>query len=180
MEEPVWWPSGVAQQSMKEVQEAGELRTSLGRVQVWDISEVHSAAWWQTPPGNGTQWGQWPKGVASVELVEEDQYGLMLRIDDAYLARISPLLVGEDTSRLARYEPWREVLKDQSIVLPIGGWTAGGHDRVLLYPLFEPSPPPTDLDGMNALAASIGIKKDTCVHVSDIHMSNYVVSRSEI
>ena len=83
MEEPVWWPSGVAQQSMKEAQEAGELRTSLGRVQVWDISEVHSAAWRQTPPGNGTQWGQWPKEVASVELVQEDQYGLILRIDDA-------------------------------------------------------------------------------------------------
>ena len=156
MEEPVWWPSGVAQQSMKEALEAGELRTSLGRVQLWDISDVHSVAWWQTPPGNGTHWGQWPKGVASVELVGEDAYGLMLRIDDAYLARISPLLVGEDTSRLARYEPWSEALKDQSIVLPIGGWTAGGHDRVLLYPLFESSPPPTDLEGMNTLAASIG------------------------
>ena len=67
MEEPVWWPSGIAQQSMDEAMEAGELRTSFGRLQMWDFSEVQSVSWWRAPPGNGVQWGQWPEEVDHVE-----------------------------------------------------------------------------------------------------------------
>ena len=156
MEEPVWWPSGIAQQSMDEAMEAGELRTSFGRLQMWDFSEVQSVSWWRAPPGNGVQWGQWPEEVDHVELVTEDRYGLVLRIDDAYVARVSPFMVGEDTSRLARYEPWKEALEPLSIILPVGGWVAGEHDRVLIYPLHSSATPSKEMTQITSLAASIG------------------------
>ncbi len=156
MEEPVWWPSGIAQQSMDEALEAGELRTSYGRLQMWDISEVQSTSWWRSPPGNGVQWGQWPDAVDEVKLVGEDRYGLVLRIDDAYVARVSPFMVGEDASRLARYEPWKKALEHLSIMLPVGGWTAGEHDRVLIYPAHHLAPPTKEMTQLTSLASSIG------------------------
>ena len=141
---------------MDEALEAGELRTSYGRLQMWDISEVQSTSWWRSPPGNGVQWGQWPDAVDEVKLVGEDRYGLVLRIDDAYVARVSPFMVGEDASRLARYEPWKKALEHLSIMLPIGGWTAGEHDRVLIYPAHHLATPTKEMTQLTSLASSIG------------------------
>lgn len=137
MEEPAWWPSGIAQQSQDEAQKEGELRTSFGRVQLWDTTEVLDPSWWNSPPGNGVQWGEWPTDVEQIDLVSEDAYGLLVRIDGAFVARICPFFVGEDVSRMARFEPWNVSLESLPLLLPIGGWTAGEHDRVLIYPAFE-------------------------------------------
>ena len=141
---------------MDEALEAGELRTSYGRLQMWDISEVQSTSWWRSPPGNGVQWGQWPDAVDEVKLVGEDRHGLVLRIDDAYVARVSPFMVGEDASRLARYEPWKKALEHLSIMLPVGGWTAGEHDRVLIYPAHHLATPTKEMTQLTSLASSIG------------------------
>lgn len=132
MEEPAWWPSGIAQQSMEEAQSAGEVRTSFGRAQMWDISNVMSADWWNTPPGNGVLWGSWPDSVEQVRLLSEDQFGMLLNIDDRFIARVCPFLVGEDVSRMARFEPWATCVNGLALLLPNGGWNAGAHDRILL------------------------------------------------
>jgi hypothetical protein len=156
MEEPVWWPSGIAQQSMAEANEAGELRTSSGRIQLWDTSEVSTAAWWNSPPGNGVKWGQWPHEVTTVTLVSEDSHGFIVRLDDAWLARVCPFLVGEDVSRMARYEPWHASLDGLPVVLPVGGWSASSHDRVLIYAHYESASIPRDASNIIALATSMG------------------------
>ena len=90
MEEPAWWPSGIAQQSMEEAQSAGEVRTSFGRAQMWDISNVMSIDWWNTPPGNGVLWGSWPDSVEQVRLLSEDEFGMLLNLDDRFIARVCP------------------------------------------------------------------------------------------
>tara|TARA_B100000767_G_scaffold196200_1_gene183208 strand:+ start:3898 stop:5082 length:1185 start_codon:yes stop_codon:yes gene_type:complete len=155
MEDPTWWPSGIAQQSMEEALADGELRTSFGRVQLWNPSDALEAAWWHNPPGNGVQWGEWPKNVEQVSHISEDVYGLLLLINETYVARICPFFVGEDVSRMARYEPWNSSVTDLPLLLPIGGWTAGEHDRVLIYSRFEPAKFDADPQQVHGLVTSL-------------------------
>lgn len=156
MEEPAWWPSGIAQQSMDEAQTAGEVRTSFGRAQLWDASAVMSATWWENPPGNGVLWGSWPDSVGQVNLMSEDEFGMVLNIDDRYVARVCPFLVGEDVSRMARFEPWATCVKGLPLVLPNGGWNAGSHDRVLLYEAHTPDASlPDSIEGFIQAMASV-------------------------
>ncbi|MCH1528253.1 MAG: hypothetical protein L7S46_00830 [Candidatus Poseidoniaceae archaeon] len=149
MEEPAWWPSGIAQHSMEEAQCAGEVRTSFGRAQMWNLSNVMSADWWNTPPGNGVLWGSWPDSVEQVRLLSEDEFGMLLNLDDRFIARVCPFLVGEDVSRMARFEPWATCVNGLALLLPNGGWNAGAHDRILLYDAYIPDASfPDSIDGL--------------------------------
>ena len=155
MEDPAWWPSGIAQQSMEEALADGQLRTALGRVQLWNYADALDTAWWHSPPGNGVQWGKWPTDVVRIEPSTEDTYGLTLLLNEDYVVRICPLLVGEDVSRMARYEPWNTSVSALNLLLPIGGWTAGGHDRVLIYSRYDRAPFEPDSEQVHSLVASM-------------------------
>ena len=155
MEEPRWWPSGIAQQSMDDALSSGELRTSFGRVHLWDPCEALTAAWWNNPPGNGVHWGIWPTQVQDVKVVSEDKFGILVALDGDFVARICPFLVGEDVSRMARYEPWASSVKSLPLLLPIGGWNAGNHDRVLIYETYSTSPIAQDLDSLKELVSTM-------------------------
>lgn len=155
MEDPAWWPSGIAQQSMEEALADGQLRTALGRVHLWNHADALDTAWWHSPPGNGVQWGKWPTDVVRIEQSTEDVYGLTLLLNEDYVVRICPLLVGEDVSRMARYEPWNTSVSALNLLLPIGGWTAGGHDRVLIYSRYDRAPFEPDSEQVHSLVASM-------------------------
>ena len=134
MDESAWWPEGIAQSTIDEANLEGELRTSFGRTTTWDFKPFLSASAWQEAPEKGIVWGQWVSEISNVEILSSSPSGIVVVLNEMFQADIQPFGVGDDVSRLSRYGPWKEVLENQSIHLPIGGWTVDGHDRVLIYP----------------------------------------------
>ena len=140
MDEPAWWPSGIALSSIDEVRSEGILRTSFGKTTAWDFESYLQPNQWNTSPELGVQWGDWDFEVQTVEIHSVTQHGLVVTLNDAYHASILPFGVGDDVSRLSRYEPWNRALLEQSVLLPIAGWTVDGNDRILIYPRYELKP----------------------------------------
>mgnify|MGYP006140806709 FL=1 len=140
MDEPAWWPSGIALSSIDEVRSEGILRTSFGKTTAWDFESYLQPNQWNTSPELGVQWGDWDFEVQTVEIHSVTQHGLVVTLNDAYHASILPFGVGDDVSRLSRYEPWNSALLEQSVLLPIAGWTVDGNDRILIYPRYELKP----------------------------------------
>ena len=133
MDEHAWWPTGVAQLSIEEAYEDGELRTLFGRTNVWDYRPYLTASTWRNPPGTGIVWGEWVSEISTVEVLFLDERGIVLLLNNFFQVDIQPFAVGDDVSRLSRYEPWRKALNNQPLHLPIGGWNVDGNDRILIY-----------------------------------------------
>lgn len=134
MDEPAWWPSGIANSSVEDAISEGYVRTSFGKSKLWDISLAESSEWWNTVPIEGTVWGEWPSKVNSVEVISHRPNEMIVRLNNSILAILAPLECGDDVSRLVRHEPWRVALKDAPVLLPTGGWSVDENDRVLVFP----------------------------------------------
>ena len=155
MSEPEWWPIGIAVSSFKDAQSDGQLRTSYGRSVLWEFESLLKPEGWHSVPEDGFAWGQWDTEINTVETVSVSQQGLVLLLNSAVTAVIHPTQRGDDVSRLSRYEPWKKALQDQPLLLPIGGWSVDGNDRVLLFPSHTSIPfdgqEPTVLEMVNKL-----------------------------
>ena len=140
MDEPAWWPSGIALSSIDEAISEGTVRTSFGKTTVWDFEPYLQPNLWNSSLEVGVQWGDWNFEVQTVEIQSVSKNGLVVTLNDAYTASILPFGVGDDVSRLYRYEPWNSALVGHSVLLPIAGWTVDGNDRILVYPRYELKP----------------------------------------
>ncbi|MDG1555376.1 MAG: hypothetical protein P8R00_03920 [Candidatus Poseidoniaceae archaeon] len=140
MDEPAWWPSGIALSSIDEAVSEGTVRTSFGKTTVWDFEPYLQPNHWNSSFELGVQWGDWDFEVQTVEVHSVSKNGLLVVLNDAYTASILPFGVGDDVSRLSRYEPWNSALLGQSLLLPIAGWAVDGNDRILIYPRYELKP----------------------------------------
>jgi hypothetical protein len=140
MDEPAWWPSGIALSSIDEALSEGTVRTSFGKTTVWDFEPYLQPNLWNSSLEVGVQWGDWNFEVQTVEVQTVSKNGLVVTLNDAYTASILPFGVGDDVSRLYRYEPWNSALVGHSVLLPIAGWTVDGNDRILVYPRYELKP----------------------------------------
>ena len=140
MDEPAWWPSGIALSSIDEALSEGTVRTSFGKTTVWDFEPYLQPNLWNSSLEVGVQWGDWNFEVQTVEIQSVSKNGLVVTLNDAYTASILPFGVGDDVSRLYRYEPWNSALVGHSVLLPIAGWTVDGNDRILVYPRYELKP----------------------------------------
>lgn len=140
MDEPAWWPSGIALSSIDEAISEGKVRTSFGKTTVWDFEPYLQPNLWNSSLEVGVQWGDWNFEVQTVEIQSVSKNGLVVTLNDAYTASILPFGVGDDVSRLYRYEPWNSALVGHSVLLPIAGWTVDGNDRILVYPRYELKP----------------------------------------
>ncbi len=140
MDEPAWWPSGIALSSIDEAISEGKVRTSFGKTTVWDFEPYLQPNLWNSSLEVGVQWGDWNFEVQTVEVQTVSKNGLVVTLNDAYTASILPFGVGDDVSRLYRYEPWNSALVGHSVLLPIAGWTVDGNDRILVYPRYELKP----------------------------------------
>ena len=137
MDEPAWWPSGIALSSMKEGLSEGTVRTAFGKLTVWNFEAFLKPDAWNTSRIDGVSWGNWDIEVNTVEVHSMSENGIIVRLNTTHLAFIQPFGVGDDVSRLSRYAPWNEALQGQPLLLPCAGWTVDGNDRILLYPMFE-------------------------------------------
>tara|TARA_B100001093_G_scaffold330298_1_gene315318 strand:- start:979 stop:2157 length:1179 start_codon:yes stop_codon:yes gene_type:complete len=157
MSEPAWWPIGIAISSFKDAQSDGQLRTSYGRSVLWEFESLQKPEGWHSLPEDGHVWGQWDTEINTVETLSISSQGLVLLLNSKVKAVIHPTHRGDDVSRLSRYEPWKKALQDQPILLPIGGWSVDGNDRVLLFPSHTAIPfdsqEPTVLEMVNKLGA---------------------------
>ncbi|MBT3441002.1 MAG: hypothetical protein HON05_05760 [Euryarchaeota archaeon] len=140
MDEPAWWPSGIALSSIDESVSEGTVRTSFGKTTVWDFEPYLQPSHWNSSLEIGVQWGDWNFEVQTVEVQSVTKNGLVVTLNDAYTASILPFGVGDDVSRLYRYEPWNSALVGHSVLLPIAGWTVDGNDRILVFPRYELKP----------------------------------------
>ena len=140
MDEPAWWPKGIALSSPSEALAEGQLRTAYGRTEIWDFQNLQSPEGWASPPQEGTVWGDWKSGISTVETLAITPIGMTLLLDSSIMAMIHPAHVGDDVSRLSRYDPWKKALIQHPILLPIGGLSVDGNDRVLLFPMHDSLP----------------------------------------
>lgn len=140
MDEPAWWPSGIALSSIDEAVSEGTVRTSFGKTTVWDFEPYLQPNLWNSSLEAGVQWGDWNFEVQTVEVQSVTKNGLVVTLNQTYTASILPFGVGDDVSRLSRYEPWNSALGGHSVLLPSAGWTVDGNDRILIYPRFELKP----------------------------------------
>ena len=140
MDEPAWWPKGIAVSSLEVAQKDGLLRTSYGRTALWDFQSFLVPEGWNTTQKEGTVWGEWNTEIETVKSLSSSSKGLVFLLNQTMIATIQPAHIGDDVSRLARYEPWQKALKQHNILLPIGGWAVDGNDRILLYPMHSHVP----------------------------------------
>ena len=139
MDEPAWWPIGIALSSSSEAFADGQLRTSYGRTVLWDFHPFLTPEGWSADQDEGIFWGDWPTEVETVKTVSISQNCLVLLLNENLIAHIQPAHIGDDVSRLSRYDPWQKALNRQTLLLPTGGWSVDGNDRILLYPNHSPS-----------------------------------------
>ena len=99
MDDTPWWPSGITTEDSSGL-DSGVIQTVFGSIQSWDFKACLSTKWWQNPPENGAMWGEWPE-VTTVEIIKHDRKGVLLKLNDHQVARVSPFAVGNDLSRLA-------------------------------------------------------------------------------
>ena len=81
MDEPAWWPIGIALSSSTEAFADGQLRTSYGRTVLWDFHPFLAPEGWPTDQDEGTFWGDWPTEVETVETVSISQNCLVLLLN---------------------------------------------------------------------------------------------------
>ena len=160
MGEPAWWPSGISQKSFEDSQTSLICRTSFGKTTMWNCYPATELQWWQQVPDDATIWGDWPQEVTSVENVTEDESGIVIKLfsqDKQWIARICPLDVGQDASRIVRHNEWNTALQECDILMPVAGWSTDNSDRILIYPHYETVATNEILDNMQSIISSMAI-----------------------
>ncbi|HJM54920.1 MAG TPA: hypothetical protein QGI72_01590 [Poseidonia sp.] len=132
---PPWYPSGLTSEALDPSNLELGRRTPWGRIWGWNYSEALGASWWQKSPESW--WGVWPSEVDSVRIIAHTQNKIILALDEEFIAHIYPLQTGSDVSTLVRYKPWGEILKDERVILPLGGLQNDNGDQLCIFPYHE-------------------------------------------
>ncbi len=132
---PPWYPSGLTAEALDPSTLELGIRTPWGRIWGWNYSEALEASWWQKP--SETHWGVWPSHVDSIRIVAHTENKIIVALDEEFIVHIYPLQTGSDVSTLVRYKPWGEILKDEHVILPIGGLQNENGDQLCLFPYHE-------------------------------------------
>ncbi len=132
---PPWYPSGLTSEALDPSNLELGRRTPWGRIWGWNYSEALDASWWQNSPDSW--WGVWPKNVGSVRIVAHTQNKIIVALGEDFIVHIYPLQTGSDVSTLVRYKPWGEILKDERVILPIGGLQNDNGDQLCMFPYHE-------------------------------------------
>ena len=132
---PPWYPSGLTSEALDPSNLELGRRTPWGRIWGWNYSEALDASWWQNSPDSW--WGVWPKNVGSVRIVAHTQNKIIVALGEDFIVHIYPLQTGSDVSTLVRYRPWGEILKDERVILPIGGLQNENGDQLCMFPYHE-------------------------------------------
>ena len=132
---PPWYPSGLTSEALDPSNLELGRRTPWGRIWGWNYSEALDASWWQNSPDSW--WGLWPKNVGSVRIVAHTQNKIIVALGEDFIVHIYPLQTGSDVSTLVRYKPWGEILKDERVILPIGGLQNDNGDQLCMFPYHE-------------------------------------------
>ena len=106
MDEPEWWPSGIAQTSFDQAISEGVLRTSFGKTSVWNVSAALEPEWWNTLLRDRSTWGEWlPRidSVSSVESISDRRNEVVVCLNQTILASLIPIDRGDDVSRIVRH-----------------------------------------------------------------------------
>ena len=121
MEDAPWWPVGIVTGY-----DGKSISTRWGPLSLhWDEA-ILSPEWWKE---QSDFWGRWPQ-VGTVELIEEDEYGLWLNLGD-YIAQVIPIPTGNHVSRLVQNKKLNQAVKE-FMSLPIAGINRDG-DLVLIF-----------------------------------------------
>lgn len=132
---PPWYPSGLTSEALDPSNLELGRRTPWGRIWGWNYSEALDPSWWQNSPESW--WGLWPKNVGSVRIVAHTQNKIIVALGEDFTVHIYPLQTGSDVSTLVRYKPWGEILKDERVILPIGGLQNDNGDQLCMFPYHE-------------------------------------------
>ena len=132
---PPWYPSGLTSEALDPSNLELGRRTPWGRIWGWNYSEALDPSWWQNSPESW--WGVWPKNVGSVRIVAHTQNKIIVALGEDFIVHIYPLQTGSDVSTLVRYKPWGEILKDERVILPIGGLQNDNGDQLCMFPYHE-------------------------------------------
>ena len=153
MDEAPWLPSGIIIDDSEGI-DSERIQTALGSIDTWDFIQCVSPEWWEQPPLDGKVWGQWPKGV-NPEIIKQDRKGVILRLNEQQIARVSPFAVGNDLSRFVKYDPWRKAVNELDVILPSMVYSCDNNDRVAVYDCSELM---LDISNQNSdeLAAKLG------------------------
>ena len=130
---PPWYPLALLDRPCDPSMFEAGLPSPWGRVHGWDHTAALSPAWWNTAP-NG-RWGAWPEAVSKVEVVAENRSGVVLHLNEAWVAYLYPFQTGRDVSALARHAPWAQLLSEAPVLLPVAGVTDERGDRVAVFPM---------------------------------------------
>ena len=153
MDESPWWPVGIITEDSESF-DSGRIQTVFGTLETWDFTQCLSAEWWHTQPQDGAVWGQWPN-VSTVEILNQDRKGYLVRLNDNQIARITPFALGNDLSRFVQYRPWNEALQGLAVKLPSMVYFVENNDRVAVYDCPELVIGKSDFDG-DKLASNLG------------------------
>ncbi len=128
---------------------------------MWNCYPATELQWWQQVPEDATIWGDWPQDVTSVENVTEDESGIVIKLfsqEKQWIARLCPLDVGQDASRIVRHNDWNVALQGCDILMPVAGWSTDTSDRILIYPQYEVVAKNEILDNMQSIISSMDTK----------------------
>ena len=132
---PPWYPMSLVGRACDPSTFADGVPSPWGRLHGWDFTVALSPEWWNTELDG--RWGDWPSKVNRVEVVNETRFGLVLHVDDAWVAHVHPFPTGLDVSTLTLFEPWREALASAPILLPVAGMKRDRGDQVVVFPMHE-------------------------------------------
>ena len=155
-----WYPSGLTSEKPEPSDLELGIRTPWGRIWGWNFTQALEDSFWQNP--QESWWGVWPKNVGSVRVVAHTQNKIIVALGEDFIVHIYPLQTGHDVSTLARYKPWREILKGEQIILPIGGLQNDNGDQMCMFPYHEIHTPQEvsknlqNPDKLHALGGAVG------------------------
>ena len=128
---PPWYPSGLLSGTPDPSTFELGLRTPMGKVYGWDFRDVLNLEWWQTL--TVSWWGHWPERVDKVRVVAHTENKIVLALDKRYIVHVYPFQTGWDVSTLIRYAPWKDILQDERVLLPLGGLRNQHGDQMCMF-----------------------------------------------
>lgn len=126
-----WYPHALVDRPCDPSTFADGLPSSWGRFYGWDHAPALHPDWWNED--HEGRWGDWPSAITSVELVREDRFGLVVHLNEAWVAHLSPFQTGRDVSTLALFEPWATSLANAPLLLPVAGQKNEHGDQLVVF-----------------------------------------------
>ena len=128
---PPWFPHALVDRACEPATFADGLPSPWGRIHGWDYTQALKTDWWNTY--HDGRWGAWPDTITSVEVVNEDRFGLTVHLNGNWVAHLYPFQTGKDVSTLALFEPWANSLANAPLLLPVAGQKNEHGDQLVVF-----------------------------------------------